>query len=80
MNYKYKPIKFYIVCFVFTWAFWFLAAYINNTGNEGLALAFMILGLFIPAAFVSLGFVLLSRSKALKTDYKNKIIGFYKIN
>lgn len=79
-KYKYKPFLFFAIVFAVTWGCWFTAAYISkNTASESIVLALMILGLFTPAV-ISLIFVLRSKSTALKKDYKNKIIGFYKIN
>ena len=73
--YRYRPVLFFLLAYLFTWAFWVPAIFVpENTG------AFlMVLGLFSPAV-VSTIFVLVSGSEALKKDLKNKIIGFYKVN
>lgn len=73
-TYKYKPVKFFVLTYLFTWIFWIPAIFVP--GNTGFAL--MAVGLIMPAV-VSTLFVLLSKSDALKQDLKNKLIGFYKV-
>ena len=73
-RYKYKPVKFFALAYLFTWIFWIPAVFLP--GNIGFAL--MAVGLLAPAV-VSTLFVLLSKSDALKQDLKNKLIGFYKV-
>ncbi|MBR0391665.1 MAG: CPBP family intramembrane metalloprotease [Oscillospiraceae bacterium] len=72
-TYKYKPVKFFVLTYLFTWIFWIPAIFVP--GNTGFAL--MAVGLIMPAV-VSTLFVLLSKSDALKQDLKNKLIGLYK--
>jgi hypothetical protein len=33
MKYKYKPIRFYLIVFAFTWPLWFAAAYLGKEGG-----------------------------------------------
>ena len=73
-HYKYKPVKFFALAYLFTWIFWIPAIFLP--GNIGFVL--MAVGLLAPAV-VSTLFVLLSKSDALKQDLKNKLIGFYKV-
>ena len=73
--YKYRPVLFFAMAYLFTWIFWIPAIYIP--GNAGAAL--MLVGLLAPAV-VSTVFVLVSGSDVLKQDLKNKIVGFYKVN
>ena len=73
-TYKYKPVKFFVLTYLFTWIFWIPAIFVP--GNTGFAL--MAVGLIMPAV-VSTLFVLLSKSDTLKQDLKNKLIGFYKV-
>ena len=73
-TYKYKPVKFFVLTYLFTWIFWIPAIFVP--GNTGFAL--MAVGLIMPAV-VSTLFVLLSKSDTLKQDLKNKLIGLYKV-
>ena len=72
--YKYKPVKFFALAYLFTWIFWIPAIFLP----ENVAVVLMAVGLLAPAV-VSTLFVLLSNSDALKRDLKNKLVGFYKV-
>ena len=73
-QYKYRPVLFFVLTYLFTWMFWIPAIFVaENVGS-----ILMMIGLIAPAV-VSTVFVMLSGSKALKQDLKNKIIGFYKV-
>ena len=72
--YRYRPVLFFILTYLFTWGFWVPAIFV--TENAGALL--MIIGLIAPAVISTL-FVLLSGSKELKQDLKNKLTGFYKV-
>jgi membrane protease YdiL (CAAX protease family) len=75
MKYRYRPVLFFVLAYLFTWGFWVPAIFVpENTGA-----ALMVIGLFAPAV-VSTIFVLVSGSDVLKKDLRNKIIGFYKVN
>ncbi len=75
MKYRYRPVLFFLLAYLFTWGFWVPAIFVpENTGA-----ALMVIGLFAPAV-VSTIFVLVSGSEVLKKDLRNKIIGFYKVN
>ena len=73
-KYRYRPVLFFVLTYLFTWIFWIPAAFVP----EETAAPLMVLGLIAPAA-VSTVFVLRSGSKALKQDLKNKLVGFYKV-
>ena len=73
-DYRYRPVLFFALAYLFTWIFWIPAVFIP--GNQGAVL--MVIGLLAPAA-VSTVFVLVSGSDELKRDLRNKIIGFYKV-
>lgn len=78
-KYKYKPIRFYAVCFVLTWAFWIAAAIIMRTEKDNdISVLLMLLGLPAPAVTAVIT-VLTSGSKALKRDLQRKLVGFYRI-
>ncbi len=73
-GYRYRPVLFFVLTYLFTWIFWIPAAFVP--GNTGVLL--MAAGLIAPAA-VSTAFVLLSGSDALKKDLKVKLVGMYKV-
>ena len=73
-KYKYRPVLFFLMAYLFTWIFWVPAIFVN----ENLGSVLMVLGLFAPPV-VSTVFVLASGSDVLKRDLKNKLIGFYKV-
>ena len=73
-KYRYRPVLFFILTYLFTWIFWIPAAFVP----EETGVLLMAAGLIAPAV-VSTLFVLLSGSEALKRDLKNKLIGFYKV-
>ncbi len=78
-QYKYRPFRFYITCFLATWIFWIPAAVISKSQNDnGLSSLLMLLGLTAPAV-TAVVTVLTSGSKALKADLKRKLVGFYRI-
>ena len=73
-KYRYRPVLFFVLTYLFTWAFWIPAAFVPESAGTLL----MLLGLLAPAA-VSTVFVLASGSDALKRDLKNKLVGLYKV-
>ena len=73
-KYKYKPVLFFALAYVFTWIFWIPAIFLP----ESISPLLMLLGLMAPA-IVSTVFIMVSGSDLLKQDFKNKIIGFYKV-
>jgi len=72
--YKYQPIRFYLTVFAFTWLFWIPAAFVS----ADLAMTLMLMGLLVPpiTAFV---FVRTSKSEALKKDYRQKLVGLFRV-
>ena len=73
-GYRYRPVLFFILTYLFTWIFWVPAIFVpENTGS-----LLMMAGLIAPAV-VSTLFVVFSGSEALKKDLKQKIIGFYRV-
>ena len=73
-HYKYKPVLFFALAYVFTWIFWIPAIFLP----ESISPLLMLIGLMAPA-IVSTVFIMMSGSDLLKQDFKNKIIGFYKV-
>lgn len=73
-TYRYRPVLFFALAYLFTWIFWIPAIFVPENVGVGL----MAVGLIAPAV-VSTVFVLVSGSRTLKQDLKNKIIGFYKV-
>ena len=72
--YRYRPVLFFALAYLFTWIFWIPAIFIQ--GNTGTFL--MMLGLIAPAVISTL-FVVFSGSDVLKKDLRQKIAGFYRV-
>ena len=72
--YRYRPVLFFALAYLFTWIFWIPAIWVS----EDLGALLMAVGLLAPAV-VSTLFVVFSGSDALKKDLRQKIIGFYKV-
>ena len=73
-KYRYRPVLFFTLTYLFTWIFWIPAAFVPADTGAVLMLA----GLAAPAV-VSTLFVVLSGSDALKRDLKVKLVGLYKV-
>ncbi len=74
-NYKYRPLKFYVTVFAFTWIFWIAGIFVP----EDLALILMFFGLCVPAVTAIIT-VMFSKNSRLKEDFKRKIFRFYQIS
>ena len=72
--YKYRPVLFFVLAYLFTWIFWIPAVF----ADQNIGAALMLAGLIAPAV-VSTVFILTSGSELLKQDLKIKLIGFYKV-
>ena len=72
--YRYRPVLFFTLTYLFTWIFWIPAIFVP----EDIGVLLMVIGLIAPAV-VSTLFVCFSGSKELKEDLKNKLVGFYKV-
>ena len=73
-KYKYRPVLFFVLAYLFTWMFWIPAVFVS----ENIGIILMLIGLIAPAV-ISTIFVLASDSETLKQDLKNKVFGFYKV-
>ena len=73
-GYRYRPVLFFVLAYLFTWLFWVPAIFLP----ESIGSILMVIGLVAPAV-VSTLFILFSGSAPLKQDLKNKIFGFYKV-
>ena len=73
-SYRYRPVLFFTLTYLFTWIFWIPAIFVP----EDIGVLLMVIGLIAPAV-VSTLFVCFSGSKELKEDLKNKLVGFYKV-
>ena len=73
--YTYKPKRFYIITFAFTWGFWLFAILFSDGLSRAIG---MLLGGITPAT-VAVITVFSSKSDALKKDFKRKIFNFYKL-
>jgi len=77
--YKYKPVRFYVTVFIFTWLFWFAAAIAGHYAPEsGAVMLLMLLGLFVPSV-TAIYTVLSSKSAALKLDLRLKFTGLFRV-
>lgn len=74
-SYIYKPTRFYIIVFALTWFFWALAIIFRKSPA---LFIFMLLGLIMPAS-VAVVTVFSSKNEALKSDFKRKLVRFYRI-
>lgn len=77
-KYQYRPVRFYVICFAVTWAFWIAAAITGRTEQNGITMALMLLGLITPAVTAIIT-VQTSGCAELKQDLKRKLVGFYRI-
>jgi membrane protease YdiL (CAAX protease family) len=80
-KYKYRPVKFYFLVFIFTWGFWFAPFIIfGRTALENpITALFGLVGLFVPSA-VAIIMVLGFKNAALKKDLKDKLFGLFRLN
>ncbi len=73
-SYRYRPVLFFFMAYLFTWIFWIPAIF----APQDIGAVLMFIGLLAPAV-VSTVFVMASGSDLLKKDLKIKLIGFYKV-
>ena len=73
-SYHYRPVLFFAMAYLFTWIFWIPAIFTS----QDISPLLMFIGLLAPA-IVSTVFIMASGSNLLKKDFKNKIVGFYKV-
>ncbi len=74
-HYTYRPVRFYLTVFGFTWGFWIISLLFKNTA---LMFVTMLLGLIAPSA-IAVVTILTSKNRMLKEDLKRKLIGCYRI-
>jgi membrane protease YdiL (CAAX protease family) len=80
MKYAYKPVRFYITVFLFTWIFWFAAAIVSRMdGQNAMSTVFLLLGLLTPSV-TALCTILTSKSAALKKDLNEKLVGLFRVD
>ena len=60
-KYKYRPVLFFVLAYLFTWMFWIPAVFVP----ENIGIILMLIGLIAPAV-ISTIFVLASDSETLK--------------
>jgi membrane protease YdiL (CAAX protease family) len=78
-NYQYRPLRFFPAAYVVTWMPWFLAVYAGlQKGLQAYATLFNLVGLMGPFA-VALFLILTSGGKALKSDFKDRILNLRRI-
>ena len=72
-NYKYKPLYYFSMTFLVTYALWFAGAYLSFQDESGLYMLLMLLGLMEPF-LISLVLILTSKNSDLKKDFVNRLI------
>ncbi|MCL2077559.1 MAG: CPBP family intramembrane metalloprotease [Oscillospiraceae bacterium] len=78
-TYKYLPIRFYVIAFVLTWAFWIAAIFTGRSfADSGVSLSLMLAGLLMPSV-TALYMVFTSKSTALKKDLRLKFVGLFRV-
>ena len=80
-TYQYKPVRFYAIVFILTWAFWIAAAVVghgNTDSAAGISITLELLGLIAPSV-VATCMVLFSGSRELKRDLRDKLVGLFRI-
>ncbi len=74
-HYIYRPKRFYLTVFAFTWGFWLLALLFK----ESMAMfVLMLFGLIAPSV-TAIVTILTSKNRMLKEDFKRKLVGCYRI-
>lgn len=77
---NYNPRRYFLITFIATFLLWMAGAYCSHKPElQGLYMLFMIPGLMAPF-IVSLVFVLKSKDRALRRDYRNRIINLRLFN
>ena len=77
--YKYNPVRFYVIVFILTWMFWFVAAIVgHNAPESGAIMVLMLLGLLVPSV-TAIFTVLSSKNAELKLDLRLKITGLFRV-
>jgi len=75
-SYTYKPVQFFLIAILFTWATWFTAAYLSyqpgSTSNRLFSIL-ELLGLFGPLV-AALWMIFTSNSKELKQNFFDKLL------
>lgn len=72
-NYKYKPLLYFSMTFLVTYALWFAGAYVSFQDESGRYMLLMLLGLMVPF-LISLVLILRSKNSDLKKDFVNRLI------
>ena len=73
-NYKYKPLFYFAITFIATYAFFFIGANVSfRDENSGLYLLFLLLGLMAPF-IISLVMLFTSRNANLKRNFINRLV------
>ncbi|MDD5494749.1 MAG: CPBP family intramembrane metalloprotease [Dehalococcoidia bacterium] len=73
LNFKYKPVKFYLLVFLISWAAFFLSAYFSySEATASYKFAFLCIAILIPCA-VALFMVFGSKNAGLKKDFLHRL-------
>jgi uncharacterized protein len=78
-HHRYRPVLFFVTAYLVTWIPWAIGAYVGSRkGLEAYAFLFNLVGLLGPMA-VALFLVMTSASKALKTDFGNRLFNLRRV-
>jgi membrane protease YdiL (CAAX protease family) len=72
-NYKYKPLLFFSMTFLATYALWFAGAYVSFQDESGLYMLLMLPGMMAPF-LISLVMILTSKNSDLIKDFVNRVL------
>ncbi|TFH42252.1 MAG: CPBP family intramembrane metalloprotease [ANME-2 cluster archaeon] len=72
-KYKYKPLFYFSMTFLVTYALWFAGAYVSFRDESGLYMLLLLPGLMAPF-LISLVLILKSKNSDLKKDFVNRLI------
>lgn len=78
LDYRYKPLTYYVMVFLGTYVFWFAGAYVSFRDASGAFTLLLLLGLMVPF-ITSLVMILGSKSTALKKDFVDRLVNLKRI-
>ena len=74
INYKYKPLTYFVITFIISYAFWFAGAYLSFLDNNNdRHMLLMLIGLMTPL-IITVVMLFRSKNADLKKDFINRLI------
>lgn len=74
LNFNYKPFKFFLLAFLFSWIAFFLSGYLSSSGNAKLSTYVLFSMAVVTPAAAALFMVYSSGSGWLKNDFRNRLL------